>query len=194
MGEITTGAELKGITVRAILKDGVPRDLDFDFEAQCLIEETMRGYGMRPEVEQARLLKEQVDKAAAEAAGTDYVPEISNDGPGYFRSMGIFAYALTASWRADNGEGDMTYKQFAKLLPARPPAALHSWTSAVNRAMASETDESPNGEGPVVGPPLDESSETPASDSGSLSPPTGTSSGIAAEPSSESAQSESSGG
>lgn len=196
MADITTAGELKGKTLRIILNDGQPRDLDFDFEAQCVIEETMRNHGLKPDEEQARMLKEEAAKAKALEDGVDYIPTINHDGPGYFRSMGIFAYALTASWREDNGEGGMTFAQFKRLLPIRPASRTKAWTDAVTAAMASETDESPNAPAPAEDPLLAASarkSRKADAASASVSPPTGISSGTAAEPSSESRPSESSG-
>ncbi len=169
----TTARQLRGLKRRIVLLDDVPRDLRFDFECQCVIEEMMRDCGLSPEKEQERLLKEAAEEAQAKRSGLTYEPT-EQRGPGFYRTMGIFAFGLTASWREDNGEGTMTYSQFRRLLPARPIARLKGWVDTVIEVMQSETAEG-------NGPPTDAPAPTAPDASGSQSPPTGISSGICAE-------------
>ena len=173
----TTARQLRGLKRRIVLLDDVPRDLRFDFECQCVIEEMMREAGLSPEKEQERLLKETAEEAEAKAAGLPFEPR-EQRGPGFYRTMGIFAYGLTATWREDNHESAMSYSQFRKLLPARPVERLKGWVDTVVEVMNAE-----GGEGNE--PPTDAPEPTVPDASDSQSPPTGTSSGICAEPGSE---------
>ena len=155
MSEVkTTATKLKGVKRRIVLLDDVPRDLSFDFNAQCVIEEETRKCGVSPEEERTRVLAEVNAVAEAKAKGVEHVPQAH--GPGFYRTMGIFAYALTSSWREDSGE-KMSYHEFSKILPNRPAERLRGWIEAVTAVMTSEIDaeeagDSGNAPSPETGP------------------------------------------
>jgi hypothetical protein len=156
MSELTA-AQLVSTRRFVILRDGVPRELDYDFSALCCFEASFT----MPEVEAFERLQAAYPKGIPTAELQKLRPKI-----GMVENSGRWAFCLTAAWREDNQEGDMTWQEFKrKLLPGpRQPQLLEAMQIAVNAMLLLEQGaESGNDDG-------GEAAKTSSTVSPSLSP------------------------
>ena len=107
---------LKPLGLFITLKDGMPRELIYDFNAIRVHEETF-------EAPHRQRVDEAVKAAGPEPSEQELLEACKRAGISEFNSMtGVFgewAYSLTESWREDNDER-MGWKEFKRLLPASP--------------------------------------------------------------------------
>lgn len=149
----TSARQIKGQTgLKIVMLDDVARRLAFDFNAQMVMEEAFRDHGLSPEDEHRRILQEAAAEDAAKKAGLKYTPPAPK-GPGTSRSLAICAYALTATWREDNDEEGMTFREFRRLLPQVKVG--HGWQAIVASAMSFEQDPPTGNEPSPENPPTE---------------------------------------
>ncbi len=126
--------ELKPLGLFVTLKDGMPRELQFDFNAVRVHEEVF-------EAPHRARVDEAVKAAGPEPSEQELLDACKRAGIPEFTSVtaaiGQWAYCLTESWREDNDER-MTWQEFKRLLPARPSEIeeFGDWRQAVTQTMS----------------------------------------------------------
>ena len=136
MSEELTAAQLVAPRRFIVLRDGIPRELDYDFSALACYETAF----MMPEMERFEALQAQYPKGVPIAELQKLRPKT-----GMVLNSGRWAYCLTAAWREDNGEAEMTWREFKRLLPGpKHPEACEAWQTAVQAMLHTE-------QGPALG-------------------------------------------
>lgn len=125
-----TGAQLKGERRWIILKDGVPRELAYDFNALMAFEREFQ----LPDLEALKKLRERYPKGVPTGELEQAVREI-----GYLENTARWAYCLTESYREDNNE-QMTWREFKRLLQVPPKEMKQAiaWQTATLAVLAQE--------------------------------------------------------